>query len=134
MYAAVVLAKELCALIGEPYVFRSSRAIRAGEPYPDRLAEGLRRAAVTIVLIGPDWLTATSRTSGTAPSLAHPDDWARREIRESLDAGIPVMPVLLTDAHGPRAADLPADIAALAGQQYVYLRNRHNVVAERPSA
>ncbi|ONH26551.1 toll/interleukin-1 receptor domain-containing protein [Pseudofrankia asymbiotica] len=124
-YAAVVLDRELCALVGERHVFRSSRSIRAGQAFPERLADGLRRSAVTVVLIGPDWLTATSRGSGGEPALHQPDDWVRREIAESLAAGIPVIPVLLTETRAPRADQLPDDIAALASRQYLYLRNRH---------
>jgi SMODS-associating 4TM effector domain len=122
-YAAVYLDEVLPREFGPDNVFRSSRVIPAGVHFPDVLNDALRRACVLLVVIGPGWATAAGPDG--APLLHQPADWVRREIAESLRAGIPVIPVLLTGATRPIREDLPPDIAALAERQTVYLRYRH---------
>jgi hypothetical protein len=61
-------------------------------------------SAAVVAVIGPRWL---------APQC---DDAVRLEIAWAQRNGVPVVPVLVEGAELPAASDLPADIAALAGQ------------------
>ncbi|MFC0039626.1 TIR domain-containing protein [Actinomadura rayongensis] len=124
-YAAVYLDEVLVRMFGPDRVFRSSRSIEPGADFRRVLEEGLARACVVLVVIGKGWAQAAG--SAGEPMLWRPDDWVRREIGESLRAGIHVVPVLLTDAKLPSAAELPPDLADLASRQSVHLRHRHIV-------
>jgi hypothetical protein len=122
-YASVYLDSILPATFGAANVFRSSRSIPAGAPFPSVIEDALRKTRVLLVLIGPDWLRAS--TGDGTRVIDQPGDWVRHEIAVSLRAGIPVIPVLLTGAALPARAELPADIADLGDRQAVHLRHRH---------
>jgi len=122
-YAAVLLDEVLGTLFGPEQIFRSSRSIPAGARFDHVLLEGVGTCDVMLSLIGPGWLTAVDSAGDRL--LGRPDDWVRREIAIALMRGIPVIPVLLTDAQRPARTDLPADIAGLADRQAVHLRHRH---------
>jgi hypothetical protein len=122
-YAAVLLDEALTAVFGQDLVFQSSRTIPGGYQFDEVLDQALAECDVLLALIGSNWLTA-SDDSGTR-MLDRDDDWVRREIATALRRGIPVIPVLLTDARRPAAHDLPGDITALADRQAVELRHRH---------
>lgn len=120
-YAAALLDEVLRSLFGDDLVFRSSRSIPAGAQFDEVLLEAAENCDVMLSLVGPDWLTA----GGETPYLEREDDWVRREITIALGRGIPVIPVLLTDAKRPGRDQLPGDMADLADRQAVYLRHRH---------
>ncbi|GAA0445382.1 hypothetical protein Aca07nite_03120 [Actinoplanes capillaceus] len=113
---AAHLDHRLSELFGAGQVFRSSRVIRAGVPFRQALEEGLASARITLVLIGRGWADLSV--------LSRPGDWVRREVRESLEAGIPVVPVLLDKARMPLPGEIPEDLHDLLGRQYRPLRNR----------
>ncbi|MEV0974974.1 toll/interleukin-1 receptor domain-containing protein [Microtetraspora glauca] len=111
---AVVIERELSHRFGEDAVFRASKSIKPGERYPEALLSNVRRSAVLLAVIGPDWTRF--------PALHDENDWVRREILEALACGIPVIPVL--DGRGAerlRIADLPAELKRLADYQSVRL-------------
>lgn len=122
-YAAAVLDDALGRVYGRDAVFRSARSIPAGAAFPAELRSALDRACVTLVLIGPNWLTAADEHG--IPRLTTVDDWVRREVAVSLDAGIPVIPVILSGGRRPEPGELPVDLAGLAERQAVTLRHRH---------
>jgi len=122
-YAAVLLDEVLSPLFGADMVFRSSRSIPAGARFDQVLLVGVDTCDAMLCLIGPDWLSACDAEGNRL--LDCPDDWVRREIAIAMRRGIPVIPVLLTDAQRPAQADLPVEISGLADRQAVYLRHRH---------
>lgn len=122
-YAAVLLDEVLGMLFGSDQVFRSSRSIPAGARFDDVLLAGAGSCDVMLSLIGPDWLSASNAAGNRL--LDRDDDWVRREIGIALRRGIPLIPVLLTDARRPRRSELPAEIGEFADRQAVYLRHRH---------
>jgi hypothetical protein len=122
-YAAVCLDELLPRVFGSENVFRSSRSIRPGAVFQSVIDDALRRTRILLALIGKDWLTCTDRDGRRL--IDRPDDWVRREIAESLRAGVMVIPVLLTDARLPARTQIPAEIADLADRQAVHLRHRH---------
>lgn len=98
-------------------IFRSSETIPAGDDYIEALTSAPAASETMLSLIGARWLEAEDARG--RPRLHDPDDWVRREIRASLEAGRRVIPVLLDDARPPQEHELPADIAALARNQHL---------------
>ncbi|MEU8006743.1 toll/interleukin-1 receptor domain-containing protein [Catellatospora sp. NPDC049111] len=118
-WAAVALDMVLKVEYGDENVFRSSRSIRSGYEFTHELQTGLRTACAVLVVIGRQWLSITDDTGNR--KIDQVGDWVRREVGESLVAGIPVIPVLVDGATLPRAAELPPDISALSVRQSVRL-------------
>ncbi|MDQ0366955.1 toll/interleukin-1 receptor domain-containing protein [Catenuloplanes indicus] len=122
-HAAVNLDTRLARAFGEDAVFMASRSIEPGRRYKDSINLALKQCKAMLVVIGPHWLTNGSGLSGER-LVDRADDWVRHEIREAFRGGLDVVPVFL-DRCGPIAeADLPDDIASLAGRQYMQLRLR----------
>jgi hypothetical protein len=72
-----------------------------------------------LVLIGPDWLTASDETG--RPRLENPEDYVRIEVGSALRFGKRVIPVLLQETEMPRADTLPEPLKALARRNAVGL-------------
>jgi len=77
--------------------------------------EAVRGCDAMAALIDRHWPGRPGQNAGGG--IAQPEDPVRLEIATALQAGLPVVPVLLRGEQMPRPADLPADIAALAGLQ-----------------
>jgi hypothetical protein len=121
-FAAALLDGVLSQHFGEEAVFRDTRSIRLGQDFRSEVWRMLQRADVMLVIIGPNWLTA-SDSSGHR-RIDQPNDFQRNEIAQGLRSGIRIIPVLLEDARIPAPTDLPNEIAELAQRQYVRLRAR----------
>ncbi|WLQ46791.1 toll/interleukin-1 receptor domain-containing protein [Streptomyces poriferorum] len=110
---AALIDQELSRRFGSGRIFRASKSIAPGQAYPDELLAGLRRSAVVLAVIGPDWTNFQSR-------LHDPGDWVRKEIMEAFDCELAVVPVLdgrKTDRLNK--ADLPDELAWLTEIQSV---------------
>ncbi|MEE4493044.1 toll/interleukin-1 receptor domain-containing protein [Streptomyces sp. BE230] len=110
---AALIDQELSRRFGSDRIFRASKSIAPGRAYPDELLTGLRRSAVLLAVIGPDWTNFRNR-------LHDPEDWVRKEIMEAFACELPVIPVLdgrKTDRL--KAGDLPDELARLADIQSV---------------
>ncbi|KAB2923593.1 MAG: TIR domain-containing protein [Dechloromonas sp.] len=83
-----------------------------GDAAAGELSRQLAGIDIVLVLIGPDWLSA-SRDGRRC--LDDPADRVRSEIALALLAGKRVWPVLLGDAVLPAAESLPADLRGLPG-------------------
>jgi hypothetical protein len=94
----------LVAHFGQSRVFIDVTGIEGGQQFPDRLSEAIRECRAFIAIVTPRW----------AAELHDPDDWVRREVREALAAGRPVIPVLVHGAPPPARSDLPPDLAEMA--------------------
>jgi pterin-4a-carbinolamine dehydratase len=99
-------------------VFRDVR-LRLGVPWPEALAEELRRADVVVVVIGPGWSTAVDQKGRRR--LNQEDDWVRREIEIALALDRTIIPLLFDDADMP-SADLPDSITRLGDIQGLKVR------------
>lgn len=66
MAAAVVIDQKLCRVFGTCAVFRSSRSIPAGSPFPRNWWESLADSVVVIAIMGKRWI---------------PNDWAGDFVR-----------------------------------------------------
>ncbi|MFD3717714.1 toll/interleukin-1 receptor domain-containing protein [Streptomyces sp. NPDC058674] len=110
---AALIDQELSRRFGSDQIFRASKSIAPGQVYPDELLAGLRRSAVLLAVIGPDWTNFQTR-------LRDPEDWVRKEILEAFACELPVVPVLdgrKTDRL--TKGDLPDELARLAEIQSV---------------
>lgn len=114
---AAAIHDALARRFGADQVFRDCVSMQAGDHYPTALREALEGADVLIAVIGRRWLTVTDQSTGSR-LIDRPMDWVRREIARAFERRIPVIPVLLRDAHGyiaPPAPDqLPPDVVQLA--------------------
>ena len=98
---------------------------------PERLVaidRALADCDAALVVIGPGWLTAV--TPQGIRRLSEPDDYVRLELARALRRDIRVIPVLVSGARLPEAAELPDDVQGLVQRQAWELRDetwRHDV-------
>jgi hypothetical protein len=110
---AALIDQELSRRFGSDRIFRASKSIAPGRTYPDELRTGLRRSAVLLAVIGPDWTNFQAR-------LRDPEDWVRTELLEAFECELPIVPVLDGRKTGRLTkADLPNGLARLADIQSV---------------
>jgi len=122
-YAVGRLAEELRQHFPRDQVFEDIASIDPGADFVDALQHGLDTCAAVLVVIGPNWVTATDRQGRRRLDL--PDDWVRYEVAESLrNPGVRVFPLLL-DAEMPSADDLPESLRPLTRRQAFPLTGRH---------
>jgi TIR domain len=113
------LADTLAASFGAGRVFRDLLAIEPGHDFEAALQRAVGGARVLIAVVGPGWLDA--RDAAGRRRLDDPADMVRREIESALQAGVPVVPVLVEGARMPAADALPAALQAFARCQAVPL-------------
>ena len=118
-YARAV-ADRLTARYSAERVFVDVEDIGAGQPFDLVIERAVNAAAVVLVLIGPRW---RGERAGTSARLDAPDDVVRREVASALAGPARVIPVLLDRVAMPSAAQLPADLQALATRNAVELGN-----------
>ncbi|MER7396712.1 toll/interleukin-1 receptor domain-containing protein [Streptomyces sp. NPDC000151] len=112
---AALIDNELSNRFGRDRAFRASKSIVPGTAYPDALLTSLRRSALLLAVIGPDWMNFRTK-------LRDPEDWVRKEILEAFACGLPVIPVLAgRKTERLRKDDLPKKLARLAELQSVRL-------------
>ncbi|MGA4954210.1 toll/interleukin-1 receptor domain-containing protein [Streptomyces lavendulocolor] len=110
--------------LGADEVFKSGRSIPPGADFAGILRRQAAECELMCVLIGPGWLDARGEDGGRLLDRDH--DWVRVEIATALRAGNRVVPVLLGDATMlPDASALPAEIAELAGLQFLRVPETH---------
>lgn len=99
------LSDTLEKYFGDKRVFRDIEDITGGADFGKVIGENLESADAMIVLMGRNWLEATSE-DGTK-RLHAPNDWVSSEISAAIEKGIPVFPVLIEDTPMPREEELP---------------------------
>jgi hypothetical protein len=103
------LADWLAVRFGSERIFRDVTRLRGGDPFPSVISEAIANSTVVVAVVAPGWEV----------DLDDPDDWVRRELREALAAGRPIVPVLFGRALPPERSKLPLDIAALADKEAI---------------
>ncbi len=106
------LNDQLVAHFGSENVFFDIDTMRAGRDFRVQLDEALVGCAAVLVVIGPNWLTASDENG--CRRLDQPGDYVRIEIETALNREIPVVPVLVLNASLPQSDDLPQTINQLA--------------------
>ncbi len=92
-------------------LFRDLDSLPLGRPFPLALEESIARADVTLVVIGPKWVSVTD-TRGMR-RLDDPEDFVRREVEQSMSNNLPVIPVLVSNTIMPASEDLPQSLRPL---------------------
>ena len=111
------LYDRLAARFGRQKVFQDLEAIPPGADFGERIAAGVQRCDVLLVVIGPAWLSATDQTG--LRRMDDPGDLVVFEIAAALHHDIPIIPVLVHQARMPAAEELPDRIARLASRNAV---------------
>lgn len=113
------LADRLEEHFGRDRVFHDHASILAGDDFAAAIRRAINLSTVVLAVVGPDWLEA--RDEHGTRRLDDPGDFVRLEIAGALEAGLPVLPVLVEGAAMPSAAQLPAALAGFARCQAVEL-------------
>lgn len=113
------LADRLEDHFGPARVFHDHESILAGEDFAEAIRRAINASTVVLAVIGRDWVDAKN-ADGTR-RLDDPQDFVRLEIEAALEAGIPVVPVLVEGAVMPTAAQLPPSLDAFSRCQAVEL-------------
>jgi hypothetical protein len=108
-WAVLPLRERLEAVLGAGTVFHDVVSIAAGVDFRPELVEGIGRADVILVLIGPRWLDELRKRQGGTEQ-----DQVVVEIELALGSGKSVVPVLVDDAEMPAEGELPEVIRPLA--------------------
>jgi len=115
------LVDRLHQVYSEDQLFLDIDGIPAGSNFESVLDERLKACDVLLAVIGPQWLSV--QDAGGARRIDLPDDYVRREIAAALDRDdVRVVPLLVSGAAMPRAAELPEDLRRLATRQSFQLR------------
>jgi hypothetical protein len=88
---------------GPHSVFMDIDSIPIGVNFREYIADALRQTDLMLVIIGPHWLGDQARK---AP-IRNPTDPVRVELEKAFELGIPVWPVLVSNAVMPDPAKLP---------------------------
>ena len=108
---ARLLHRDLVERFGKSAIFMDVTGIAKGRDFRVALSEQLSACRVALVVIGSEWLAVDK--DGTR-RVDDERDYVRHEVATILGRSeIPVIPVLVSGAAMPRAADLPEDIRDL---------------------
>jgi len=100
------LREKLGLHFGASRIFMDVTGIRTGQNFPAAISEAIESCKAMVALVTPNW----------GPDLGNADDWVRRELREALERGRPILPVLLRGGEMNSSA-LPPEIAPVAELQ-----------------
>jgi hypothetical protein len=101
-------------------VFHDVSTIQPGADFAAQVGEFIAASDVTLVVIGPTWVSATGPGGRR---LQDPEDYVRFEVATALARGELVVPVLVNGAELPRPDQLPDELRDLSSRQAVTLRD-----------
>jgi TIR domain len=113
------LFDDLVRAYGDASVFMDVAGIQPGLDFRKAIDANVSGCGVLLAVIGPTWASVTG--SGGTRRLDNPDDYVRLEIASALKRNIPVIPVLVHDAHMPALDLLPEDLKDLRYRNSVEL-------------
>ena len=105
---------------GRAPIFKDVDSIPLGLDFKKYLEQKVGECDVLLAIIGDHWLDA--RDSAGNRRLYDPDDFVRIEIQSALERGIPVVPLLVRDAHMPRVDHLPVGLQKLVYRNGIPIR------------
>lgn len=105
------LADRLEEHFGPGRVFRDHQSISPGDDFTEAIRRAINTSTVMLAIIGADWLDA--RDEQGRRRLERREDFVRQEIETALQAGVPVVPVLVEGAKMPAREALPRSIGEL---------------------
>lgn len=92
-------------------VFLDVASVAPGEDFAAGLRRAVSSSAVMLVVIGPQWLSATDAHGRRR--IDDPSDFIRSEIGAALAQNKPVVPVLVGGARMPEFDRVPEDVRGL---------------------
>jgi TIR domain len=113
------LYDDLVRAYSDNNVFMDVSGIQPGLDFRKAIDDNVSGCGVLLAVIGPTWGTVTGKDG--ARRLDNADDYVRLEIGSALKRGIPVIPVLVHEAHMPTADLLPEDLKDLRYRNSVEL-------------
>lgn len=106
---------------GKGRLFKDVNNLRPGADFGNAITEILPKCRATLVLIGPQWLSALDDEGRRR--LDDPNDWVRVEVETALSApNLYVVPVLVNGAQMPRAEELPVSLHGLLRRHAAVIR------------
>src|SRR6202035_2050976 len=106
---------------GDANLFMDVDNVPLGEHCVDVLRSEVGKCDVLLAIIGPNWLRATDDDGNRR--LDSVEDPVRIEIATALARGIPIIPIIFDGAKIPKQRDLPEELAPLAYQNGLEVRN-----------
>lgn len=106
------LRDSLSEHFGAGRVFMDLESIRIGDDFVETLGKAVDSSGVVVVVIGRQWLSATSKKGQRR--LDNPQDFVRLEVETALRRGVKVIPALVQGAEMPGEEALPVALAKLA--------------------
>src|SRR5205085_64559 len=97
---------------GPETVFKDVDSILSGEDFRAAIVRAIERCQAVLVVIGPKWAAILDRDGKRR--LENPADPVRLEIEAALRIGVPIIPVLVTQAEMPLPDGLPDSLVQLA--------------------
>lgn len=119
---AARIATILRSRIENSKVFLDETAIAGGADWLKTLQTEVESADIVLVLVGPQWLAAGDQAG--RQRLRDPSDIVRREIEYALKMQRQIVPVLLSGAQMPAAADIPVTMSELAKIQAMQISEK----------
>jgi TIR domain len=95
---------------GEDAVFMDIDSIPLGFDYRRQIKDALAENKVMIAVIGPKWLGGRGKDA----RINEDNDPVRIELETAFEQGTPIIPVLVSGATMPKAADLPQSLRKLS--------------------
>ena len=113
------LFDDLVRAYGDSSVFMDVSGIQPGLDFRKAIDDNVATCGVLLAVIGPTWVSVAD--SAGSRRLDNPDDYVRLEIASALARQIPVIPVLVHDAHMPALDLLPDNLKDLRYRNSVEL-------------
>jgi len=111
----------LIGKFGKNPVFKDVDSIPLGLDFKEYLDKKVGECDVLLAIIGDRWLSASDSTGNKR--LEDPADFVRIEIESALQRGIPVIPLLVRDAHMPSEESLPPGLRKLVYRNGIPIRS-----------
>ena len=102
-------------------IFLDIDHIAAGENFKERIQKALKQSSACLVLIGDEWMGKSA--SDAPPRISDDLDFVRMEVREALNSGTRVIPVLVNNAPMPNSEDLPEEVRRLTELNAISMRH-----------
>jgi hypothetical protein len=113
------LFADLTRVFGDDGVFMDVVDIRPGADFRRVIDESVAQCGVLLAVIGPSWLTIVGGDGQRR--IDNPNDFVALEISSALKREVPVIPVLVHEAHMPPAEKLPELLRELSFHNSVEL-------------
>jgi hypothetical protein len=94
--------------------------------FKQHISATINRTAVMLTVIGAHWANRSWWMPRWFRWLGSAEDFVRSEIEAALDAGVPIIPVLIDGASMPTVGKLPSSISELAFLNAATVRGGHD--------